>query len=309
MKTITRFALAAGASILSLGASQAQSVANLDLEAWTTRTTAVSTGVEAPTNWITDDDLVAQDAGQQLPASFGTLLKTTDTHSGSYAAKLVTDASGYSSYFVLGPRAATSSTNSLGGVPFTGRPANLQFYYKLAGTNAVADSAYVQLELTATVNGASQTVGYVTQVLTNPSATYTLASFPVTYLSAATPDSVHLMFVSGIARHITTGTAVYIDDIDLGLTPTATRNAALNAAVTAAPNPSPTGRYTLSSTEPALLAAPLTVLDVTGRVVRREAAAVATASRELDLSALPAGLYTLQLFTGKGLVSQKLVVQ
>jgi hypothetical protein len=308
MKTLTRFTLAVAASAFGL-AAHAQTVPNLNLETWSTRSTAVLGGVEAPTGWLTDDDLVAQDAGQQLPASFNTLTKTTDSHSGSYAAKLTTDASGFPTYFVLGSRAASNSANSLGGVPFTGRPANLQFYYKLAGANAVADSAYVQMELTATVNGASQTVGFVTQILANPSATYTLASFPVTYLSTATPDSVHLMFLSGVASNITTGTSVYIDDIDLGLAPTATRNAALNAAVTASPNPSPNGRYTLNSTEPALLAAPLTVLDATGRVVRREAAAVAAASRELDLSALPAGLYTMQLFTSKGLVSQKLVVQ
>lgn len=306
MKIVTRFVLAAVASVFSFGAAQAQAVSNLDLETWSTRSTSVSTGVEAPANWITDDDLVSQDAGQQLPASFGTLVKTTDSHSGSYAAKLITDASGFASYFVLGPRAATNSTNSIGGVPFTGRPAQLQFYYKLAGANAVADSAYVQLELTATVNGTSQTVGYVAQVLTNPATTYTLASFPVTYLSTATPDSVHLMFISGVAQNLTTGSTVYIDDIDLGLVPTATRNAALNAAVTASPNPSPDGRYVLNATTTGLLNSPLTVLDATGRVVRHEAATAAAASRILDLSELPGGIYTLQLMTPQGLLTRKL---
>ena len=307
MKTLTRFALALVAGTLSLGAARAQAVSNLGLESWSTRSTAVSTGVEAPANWLTDDDLVAQSEGQQLPASFNTLTKTTDSHSGSFAAKLETDASGFPSYFILGSRIATSSSNSLGGVPFTGRPAQFQFYYKLAGPSALTDSAYVQLELTATVNGASQTVGFVAQTLTNPAATssYTLASFPVTYVSAATPDSVHLVFLSGTAGSITTGTAVYIDDINLG-TISSTRNATLSAAVSVSPNPSPDGRYLLSTTEPALLAAPLTVLDAMGRVVRREAASAATASRTLDLSTLPGGFYTVQLLTPRGMVTQKL---
>ena len=94
MKTLTRFALALVAGTLSLGAARAQAVSNLGLESWSTRSTAVSTGVEAPANWLTDDDLVAQSEGQQLPASFNTLTKTTDSHSGSFAAKLETDASG-----------------------------------------------------------------------------------------------------------------------------------------------------------------------------------------------------------------------
>ncbi|WP_375417697.1 T9SS type A sorting domain-containing protein, partial [uncultured Hymenobacter sp.] len=75
------------------------------------------------------------------------------------------------------------------------------------------------------------------------------------------------------------------------------------------PNPSPDGRYVLGATEPALLAAPLTVLDATGRVVRREDAPgrSAVATRALDLSGLPTGIYTMQLATPRGLVTRKLV--
>lgn len=310
MQTITRFMLALAAGVLSLGAARAQTVSNLDLESWSTRTTSVSVGVEAPQNWLTDDDFSADYAGQPLPGSYNTLVKTTDSHSGSYAAKLVTDASGYASYFILGTRLATNSPNSYAGVPFTGRPAQFQFYYKLSSAAAAADSAYVLLELTRTVNGASQTVGFVSQTLNTPAATsYTLASFPITYNPAITaaPDSVHLLFVSGVAQNITTGTSLYIDDINLGSTVSGTRNADLQAAVSVSPNPSSDGRYLLSSTEPALLAAPLTVLDLTGRVVRHEAAAARTATRALDLSSLPTGIYTVQLFTDRGLVTRKLV--
>ncbi|WP_201983229.1 T9SS type A sorting domain-containing protein [Hymenobacter rubidus] len=311
MKTLTRFTLALAASLLSLGATQGQAVANLDLETWATRTTSVSGGVEAPANWLTDDDFSAEYSGQPQNGSYNTLVKTTDANSGSYAAKLITDASGYASYFVLGTRVATASPNSYGGVPFTSRPAQLQFYYKLAGASAVADSAYVLLELTRTVNGASQTVGFVSQYLTSTATSYTLASFPITYNSATTaaPDSAHLVFVSGTAANITTGTTVYIDDINLGNAVTATRNPALNAALSVAPNPSPNGVFTLSSTEPALLGAPYTVTDALGRVVAQGASVAATATRQLELPTVPAGLYTLQLRTAQGIVTRKLVVQ
>ena len=80
-----------------------------------------------------------------------------------------------------------------------------------------------------------------------------------------------------------------------------------NAALTVAPNPSPDGRYQLSSPNAGLLAAPLTVLDATGRVVRREAAAPpATSARTLDLSALPGGIYTMQLLMPTGMVTRRL---
>ena len=62
----------------------------------------------------------------------------------------------------------------------------------------------------------------------------------------------------------------------------------------------------LQGLAPALLAAPLTVLDATGRVVRRELGAAPAAARSLDLSALPVGVYTVQLLTTDGLVTRKL---
>lgn len=58
-----------------------------------------------------------------------------------------------------------------------------------------------------------------------------------------------------------------------------------------------------------LLAAPLSVLDATGRLVRHDAplAQPARPERTLDLNALPAGIYTVQLHTPHGLLTRKLV--
>lgn len=104
----------------------------------------------------------------------------------------------------------------------------------------------------------------------------------------------------------TPGTTLRIDEISFVGTGAATRDAALNAAFSAAPNPSPNGCYLLQGLTPAQLAAPLTVLDATGRMVRCEAAAPTAAARTLDLSALPVGIYTVQLLTADGLVTRKL---
>lgn len=308
MRTLTSLALALAASAFTLGTAQAQAIANLNLETWSIRQ-SVPGGVEAPQNWLTDDDLFGP-----AMASYGTLSKSTSSHSGTYAARLVTDANDIEGYFALGTKVGTNPTalQSFGGAALAQRPTNFQFYYKLTSAAAAADSAFVLVELTRTVNGASETVGEVQQFLANPAATsYTLASFPIVYdpTTTAAPDSVHILFISGLATNgVTGGNGIFIDDISFtGLTPT--RNAALQAAVSVAPNPSAGGRFALRSAEATLLAAPLTVTDLAGRVVLRETAARPATERLVDLSRQAAGVYTLQLATEKGLVVQKLVVE
>jgi hypothetical protein len=118
-----------------------------------------------------------------------------------------------------------------------------------------------------------------------------------------------LSFTSSLANRPTVGTVLYVDDITIGTAVTATRDAALAATLTVWPNPSADGRYTLQSTEPALLAAPLRVQDATGRVVHEEAVLKPAAARTLDFSWLARGIYTLKMHTAKVLITKKLVVQ
>lgn len=302
MRTLTRITLALAASALSFGVAQAQTISNLDLETWRTRTSSVSAGVLAPDNFLTDDDLFSDGS-----FSFGTLTRTTDKHAGTYAAKISNDNSGDPSFFALGRTIGNADADIPGGLPFTARPVNFSFYYKLTGSSAVADEPLVAMQLTRTVNGTVEVIGEVVETLTSTSSSYSLASFPVDYSSTATPDTVRILFISG-TTDVTPSTAIFIDDINLGTT-TATRNAATQAAVTVSPNPSAGGRFALNTTEAALLNAPITVTDVAGRVVLREAAVRPATERTVDLSRQPAGIYTLQLQTEKGLVVHKLVVQ
>ena len=188
----------------------------------------------------------------------------------------------------------------------------LQFYYRLSGVQptVASDGAFAQVALTRSVGGVSQVIATARQVFTTVTTTYVLAQVPLTYTSGAAPDSLRLVFSSGIASTgATVGTVLQVDDVSLIGTVTAVRAAVLSAALSVYPNPSLGGRYVLAA-PPALLAAPLAVLDATGRVVRREAApTVRTAIRPLDLTGLTSGIYTLQLFAEEGLVTEKLVVQ
>ena len=301
MKTLLRsLAATLAATCLLLAPARAQqAIPNGNLETWTTRN-----GVEAPTNWLTTDDL--------LGGAFrtGTVTKTTVARSGSFAAQLQTQSvlgiQQFPGLLILG----TSIRNGAvfpGGLPYTSRPGRLQFYYQLSGSQALTDSAAMVVILTRRVNGMTTVVAGGDYTFTALAASYTQVSVPLQYASSLAPDSVSLIFYSGDAQTVTTGTTLRIDDIAFTGTATATRDAALNATLTVAPNPSPDGRYQLSSPTAGLLAAPLTVLDATGRVVRREAIApAATTVRPLDLSALPSGIYVLQLLTPTGLVTRRL---
>lgn len=317
MKAFTRVALALMASTGLAVSAQAQTISNLGFDTWAQRTSAVPTGVEAPQNWLTTDDLYASLARGPLPSSTATVTKTTDVHGGAFAVKIENKV--YAPFqtiipvlpgiISLGNRINYSTDgNDFTGLPYTSQPTQIQFYYKLTGTAAASDSAAIFFALTRNVGGNTQDVAF-RGVLLPPAATYTLVTLPITYTNTFTPDSVRLTFTSSNTSHPTAGTALFIDDVTIGTaTPTAARNADLQAAVSVSPNPSADGRFTLNTTDPALLAAPFTVTDATGRVVLQEAKASPATSRQLVLGNQAAGLYTLQLQTDKGTVVRKLVV-
>jgi hypothetical protein len=322
MKRLFRFlpALLASAGLLLVAPAKAQLALdlNLNFENWAQRNTTVSPGVEAPQNWQTSDDFLSYLAETPLPFSTANVTKTTEFQNGAFAVKIENKVYAPIQNFIpvfpgilsLGNRINPTTTGSdISGVPYTSRPTQIQFYYKLTGAAAALDSAAMFFSLTRNVNGATEDIAFL-GVLLPPTANYTQVTLPIDYDSNMTPDSLHLAFTSGNARRITAGTALFVDNISLVVgTPTPTRNASLAAAINVYPNPSPDGHYVLNATEPALLAAPITVLDATGRVVRREPSPAATTTRALDLSNLAKGIYTVQLATTKGLITKKLVVQ
>lgn len=303
MKTLLvalRAGLASAALLLAATAS-AQTIPNGNLDTWATRN-----GVEAPTNWLTTDDLL----GGFLRT--GTVVKTTVAREGTYAAQLQTMSlpgiGGVPGILILG-NSLRSSASLPGGLPFTARPGSLRFYYQLQGSQALADSAAMVVVLTRRLNGTTTVVAGGSYDFPALASSYTLVTVPLQYVSGLAPDSVAMVFFSGNSQTVNAGSVLRIDDIAFTGTATATRDAALAASLSIAPNPSPDGRYHLSSPDPTLLAAPLSVLDATGRLVRQDAplAQPAGPERTLDLNALPAGIYTVQLHTPRGLLTRKLV--
>jgi hypothetical protein len=310
MKSLFTFAVGL-LCLLSLGA-HAQTITNLDFETWATRN-----GIEAPANWQTSDDvvhnLILQQLGLNTYINTGTVTKTSPAHGGAYAASLTTRAvtglTGLlSGILVLGTKLGPST---IGGVPYTTRPAQLQFYYRYSGPTT--DSAAAVVALTATVGGQPQIVGTGNVFLApTTGSSFVQLSVPIAYQSSVTPDSVRVLFSSGAADAITSGSTLVIDDVALTGSALAIRaDAGVQNLLTVSPNPSTGGRFTISSPDkPELAAAPLEVLDALGRSVARQAAQAAPSGpRELDLSGLSTGIYLLRLDSRQGTIVRQLTVK
>ena len=312
-KLLYRPSILLAVSLLSFGTARAQqAVPNGTMETW-----AVRNG-NAPAQWQTTDDVLNAEL-PGFPLS-NAVTRSATFHGGSFAAQLANSTTflGVVPGFIvlgnsLGDINSIDSLAQLGGLPYTSRPARMQFYYRFSGTIASPDDRpLVRIALTKTTGGVRQVVASAHRYLT-AATTYTLADFPLIYQRGFLPDSVHIAFGSGDfdGASFTLGNTLLIDDITLTGNVLATRDAQLQAALTAYPNPSSTGLFALSAPETALLAAPLTVTDALGRIVLRQSAAPVdgSGSRTVDLRQQTAGIYCLRLETTRGPVIKQLVIR
>lgn len=295
----------------------AQTIPNGTFESWATRSTA-----EAPTGWLTQDDVLAA-VYPGYTFNTGTVTKSTDAHGGSFAAKLtnISFGSGTSAvvlegFMVLGQKLRGGNAfyegYYIGGIPYTARPTQWQFYYKLTGP--ASDEAIATLLLTKNdpAGGLPLILGGGTLTLPPTTGGYQQVLVTIPYTSTAAPDSVRMQFSSGTGTTIAAGSVLLIDDVSLLGAPLAVRaDAGTEAQLAVLPNPSPAGRFQLSAPNlPALASAPYTVLDLLGRVVAQQPAlATPSPTRELDLTGLHAGIYILRLDSKQGTLTRQLVVK
>lgn len=300
-----------GLLLLASYTTRAQAILNNSFETWATRN-----GVEAPVGWLTSDDYVHAlllNQGYDVYFPTNTVTKTTVSHSGTYAASLVTKSLTISSkpfpgLIILGSKLTPLY---LGGTAYTSRPTQVQFSYQFTGP--AADSASALIYLTNTVGGKTNLVGGIELYLPPTTGTsYSQVSLPLNYSSSTTPDSIRVAFFSGLATTITVGSTLLVDDIAFSGAPLAVRaDAGTQELLTVAPNPSPGGRFVINSPgRPELAGAPLQVLDGLGRTVVQQAAqAMPNGQRELDLSSLSTGIYLLRLDSKQGTIVRQLTVK
>ncbi|RSK42367.1 T9SS type A sorting domain-containing protein [Hymenobacter perfusus] len=280
---------------------QAQGIVNGGLETWTARGAS-----ESPQGWYSSDELYG---GQGIPLALGTVTKSTDRQAGSFAAKIESKAffgAPFPGLLMLGDRFRPSGFG-ISGVPYTGRPGSLQFWYKLS--TATNDTAGVYIVLTRGGGNAIQPIAGYAETLP-ARTTYGRISVPLGYVSGLTPDTLRLFFVAGNGQSIGVST-LYVDEISLQGTATAVAPPRLQQALSIYPNPSTDGDFQLASlSEPTVATAPYEVTDAAGRLVARQAAAPLNqaSGRRVELHGQPAGVYLLHLSTPEGPLTRKLLI-
>lgn len=143
-----------------------------------------------------------------------------DKHSGNYALKLKTVfLNNKPSEIVIGDSAGAIFTGKINysppsrtyGFPYTGRPENLEFWFKYAPIGTDAAGAGIML---LKWNGSGHDTIATAAVVLLATSTYTLSQAPLEYNSTELPDTAIIVFTasndSNLAR---VGSTLFIDDV------------------------------------------------------------------------------------------------
>lgn len=191
----------------ALSTLNAQSFPNGGFENWTNQVT-----YEDPQYWT----------GMNMLTMFGaeeTAVKTTESHSGTYALKLVTSISDIGDdgemdtlqgVLILGAADILNGTGT-SGYPFIHRPDSLVGWYKLTSP----DNDPFQMEVSLTKwdagNSSQETIG-ATYYQGQPSATYVRFSVPIVYTDNSIPDSIQA-FIGNASNGSGATNELYLDDL------------------------------------------------------------------------------------------------
>ena len=185
--------------VFSLCAHQvltAQSMQNNGFENWST-----SNLWNDPAGYSFTSNMQAY--GQSGP----NVTRSTQSHGGTYAAKLQTVGTGPTvtpGLLVIG---TPGPGGVLNGMPYTGHPDSITGYAKyqvMTGDTAALILLFKQ---------AGTTLGEVYRSITGNSLSYVRFSFPVTWLSNGNPDTLAVAFASSYGSNQQAGSYAYLDDL------------------------------------------------------------------------------------------------
>lgn len=279
----------AGALLLGLGL-RAQSLPNMDLEAWTNYG-----NYENPDGaWATANPIV-----NLLP---GVIPKTTykdpSAHGGQYCARMESRNWPVANILITGTLAngifdanSTSPATALKrGSPFTARPTAFKGWYKYAPV--AGDSCAVYAWLSKWNGSGRDTIGIALLENSNVAiSSWTQFDLPFVYHSADAPDSISIVFASSEAGQSLAGqvgSTLWADDMELAYANGLVDVLAPEYGVTTYPMPA-RDHINFRLDHPAKSGTTLTVYSTAG--VRVAQVRVAGEEASLDLGGLAAGTY------------------
>ena len=236
---------------------------------------------------------------QVLFAFDTTTVRTTDSHSGQFAALLQNVQFGsvlpgqltYGSYQSIGP------TNYFYGWPFTSLPNSLKFWYQFLPSGS--DSATVIINLSRSGNSVGGGIMFITSSTSN----YIEGTLPITYTSSLTPDSIYVSFLSsGLSFSGNAGTEFYVDDISLDYS-TSVNELDLTNTVKAYPNPV-TNTLTIETTHDG--SSELILYDPSSRIIYQQ---MFNRAVYINTEHLAKGIYIYEVRTRRGKIEKGKVVK
>ena len=234
-----------------------QSIYNGDLELWDSihsQYTALYWHIPSHSgaNWLgTLNSLANLPSSAQGPGPI-TVYRTTDSHNGTYAAKLV------SHPFVLGantifiPGMLGSAVMNMVGVtawlgnPCPGcKPTHFKGFYKYAPVNGDSCTAIVLASKWNASKHKRDTIGYGKFVQHTAVEAYTQFDVPVSYKSVSSPDSLTILVISSAGFNVINftgsvgqdGSTMYVDDLSLEYPAGIQQNLMSDVNVNVYPNP------------------------------------------------------------------------
>jgi hypothetical protein len=262
--------------------SQAQTIWSDDFEDW-----EVLTGdYEQPTNWFTSNAL------QSIFGDPSNIIKSTDAHSGSYAASMVIPPTAFGE-----PYGSFMQIT----IPLTEKP-----YYFSGWHKNNPDQDTIQI-LSATflwnVTGdSSDAIGGSIVELTDPLSEYTYFSYPLTYDNGSIPDTARIL-ISFADISVSLNSTYTVDQ--LALQGTASTLDLERSEIPVYPNQSQ-GRFNIYLPN---TAGQLQVTDLSGRTIQSRKQQAGQRISSVDISDQVNGIYIATFIEIDGKVSrQKLIV-
>ncbi|MDH4472923.1 MAG: T9SS type A sorting domain-containing protein [Fluviicola sp.] len=282
------------AALFTAGTLTAQQLPNNGFEDWHTFFAS-----QAPDYWVGTNQMVIAGATPGIEP-------TTDAHSGTYAAKfstLVLDLFGeevlYPSVMYINSTPETDDE----GCPFTGRPDSLVAWIKYlpGGQNQFLIRADL-LKYNTTTQQVEEiaSAGYVG---TETGNSYTRISFPFTYNSSDTPDTLTLTIASSVIEPTLASTVLIVDDLLLVTNSVAEAQELDTKSVEFFPNPANDLLYVRSEKELSMIE----LVDLNGKIIRTVANPLP--NNPLQLDELAAGTFICRVHTTDGFIHQERIIK
>ncbi|MEM7037911.1 MAG: PCMD domain-containing protein [Bacteroidota bacterium] len=272
-------------------------IPDADFENWTNQGS-----FEEPTSdwWTSLNELVLLTA----PVS---VEKTTDAHSGTYAAKMTTKQWGFTlvpGLLVAGDFDANSAAFVIQGQPFTDRPDVFTGWYKYTSVNG--DSAAIAAYLTRWNGIKRDTLAEATLAEYVTVSNYTQFILPFIYNSQDTPDTILLALVSsagGQSFQGQPGATLWVDDIALQDWAAVPEAAPLKFSL--GPSPATTEiRLSVEAVHPPFQ---MRLYNAQGQLLRDQQ--IHASTTQIDVREFPAGTYVLELMKDERRAVRKFIVR